>query len=84
MRRFTLHQRVRVKLEHFDLDGKTGRVVRIVKSAVGALVADGAWVAMDDPLPVDMRKFPEGDPHGREDHLVLYPTECVEIPEDES
>lgn len=78
MRRFRLHQRVRVKLRHFDLDGKTGQVVCVRKAD------DSAWVDMDDPLPGELLSFSEGDPHGRENHIVLYPAECVAIPEGKS
>ncbi len=75
MKRFTLNQRVRVKMLHFELDGKTGRVVRI------RIADDGAWVAMDEPLPSELRKFPEGDGAGREDHIMLYPLECESVKE---
>lgn len=73
MKKFLLHQHVRVKLRHFVLDGKTGRVTRCL------IHSDGAFVAMDEPLPSDLRRFPKGDPPGCEDHILLYPAECEAV-----
>lgn len=70
MKQFTLNQRVRVDRPTFGLEGKTGRVVRC------RICDDGAWIAMDEPVPDSLRRFPVGDPGGREDHVVLYPSEC--------
>jgi hypothetical protein len=78
---FKLGQRVRVRPDlnyskepenEWDdwLLGRTGTVVR-------CRIADsGAWVKMDEPIPEKIAKFPKDD--DRRNHVLLYPTECVE------
>jgi hypothetical protein len=81
MKTFRLRQRIRVldsvsSTEAPDLlVGRTGRVVRCRHCD------NGAWVAMDEPLPDSLRLFPVGDDGGREDHCVLYPEDCEEVKE---
>lgn len=74
MIRFSLHERVRVDDSQSPLHGKTGTVVRLRHADTGA------WVNMDDALPDERRSFPADDPHGRANHVLLYPEDCVPAP----
>lgn len=82
MESFRNHQRVRVvqvspgasdydKGKVSQLIGKVGSVVRLRRADTGA------WVRMDEPLPVAIRNFPEGDERAHD--FILYPDECCEV-----
>ncbi len=82
LRHFTLYQRVKVRDDVVDMDptfcfkalaGKEGEVVRLRKRD------NGAWVAMDEPLPDALRVFAADDPHGRGNHVCLYPEYCERV-----
>ena len=72
MDKFTgLGQRVQIDCEGFALlHGRTGTVNRIRTDG-------GAWVDIHGGLPASLRRFPVGDEHGRGNHIILYPDECV-------
>ena len=73
MKKFVgLGQRVTICCEGFELDGRTGTVTRVRISDAGA------WVDIDGGLPDALRQFPKGDEGGRENHIILYPEECIE------
>jgi hypothetical protein len=74
MKSFTNGQRVIVAADDHELNGMLGTVKRL------RLKDDGAWVDMDGPLPVGMRKFPEDDQHGRGNHQLLFPEDCEPAP----
>jgi hypothetical protein len=65
--RFANNQIVTVTNPDHPLVGKTGIVWRL------RMADDGAWVAMNDPLPDHLAAFPKGD--ARRDHIILYPEE---------
>lgn len=69
----TFRNGLRIRITHPEHPalGKTGTVTRLCRAD------DAAWVNMDEPLPVDLRHFPEGDE--RRDHLLLYPDEVEGI-----
>ena len=67
MKRFSDNDYVEVTVEG-DLKGRKGVVVRL------RMNDNGAWVDMDDPLPIDLTSFPQEDSRHR--HILLYPTEC--------
>ncbi len=73
MERFRDGQRVIVTRPDHPMVEKIGRVVRLRMSDCGA------WVNMDDDLPVELRSFPSDDPHGRANHTILYPSECEAV-----
>jgi hypothetical protein len=68
MKRFSNNQVVTVTDVEHELTGKSGIVCRL------RMADDGAWVAMNDPLPDHLASFPKGD--SRRDHIILYPDEC--------
>lgn len=72
MKRFQLHQRVRITEADHELLGRAGQVVRMRHCD------DAAWVAMDEPLPEGWRAFPADDPAGRGCHLLIDPEFCSE------
>lgn len=61
-------RRIRITAKGHPLEGKTGTIERL------RLSDDGAWVAMDKPLPEELASFPMGD--GRRNHFLLYPDDC--------
>lgn len=70
MMHFRLHQRVRIwRGDHADLIGRAGTVVRLRRGD------DGAWVRLDEHLDAP-KPFPDDDPDGRGNDLILYPDEC--------
>jgi hypothetical protein len=71
MDRFKDGLHVKVWSREHPLDGMSGRVARLRRAD------NGAWVEMDEPLPIDLRRFPEGD--SRTKHILLYPDECVSV-----
>jgi hypothetical protein len=70
LQKFADGQRVRVLPPH-KLANRTGTVVRLRRAEYGA------WVAMDEQLPTELRVFPPGDK--RERHASLYPDECEAV-----
>ncbi len=54
------------------LRGWTGTVVRLRRQD------DGAFINMDQSLPTELMRFPEGDTRCR--HILLYPDVCEEAP----
>ena len=76
MVRFRDGMRVRVTRamspEQGGIKGKTGTVVRLLRRS-----SEEAWVEMDEPLPVSLRSFPEGDERTR--HICLFDDEVEEI-----
>jgi hypothetical protein len=58
-----------------DMNGITGKVVRICKS-------NGcAWIEADNDLPPGRNSFPRDDEHGRGRHTKVYMDECEEVTE---
>ena len=70
MKRFDNGQKVRVVDAEHPLAGRVGRVCRL------RMGDNGAWVAMADDVPDDLRSFPANDPGGRGNNVLLYPEEC--------
>ncbi len=70
MNPFVLQQRVRVCDPDHCLANKLGTVVR------HQYHNRGAWVAMDEDPPAEVREFPLDDPSGRGRWVILYPFEC--------
>jgi len=71
MKRFKLHQRVRVT--EGELVGRFGAVWRCRRAD------DAAWIAMDEDIPESLRQFPANDAHGRGNHVILWPDQCERI-----
>lgn len=68
--------RVRIVAEDHPCFGKTGTVWRVMLRGGGARgTPQEAWIRMDEPLPVDLRSFPAGDP--RQDMIAVYCFECA-------
>lgn len=70
MTRFKNGQRVQVVDDERGLKGECGQVVRLL------MRDNSAWINMDRDLPMDLRSFPADDPHGRANHINLFPEEC--------
>jgi hypothetical protein len=71
MKKFSNNQSVTVSNPDHPLVGKSGIVVRL-------LIRDNsAWIAMNDPLPDDLRSFPLDDAYGRGNHIVIFPEDCA-------
>jgi hypothetical protein len=66
MTKFADFQRVRIIAPEHQLRGKVGKVVRLRRAD------EGAWVRMDDDLPVELRRFSDD----RKNDLLLFPEEC--------
>ena len=71
MKRFKNQQRVMVNEKFDPLKGKLGTVVRLRRAD------NGAWIKMDDALPLGLASFPSDD--SRCNDIVLYPDECDEV-----
>ena len=70
MKRFENEIRVVVTDKSHALHGMGGTVKRL------RMGDNGAWVAMDGPVPDELRYFPSDDIHARGNHVLLYPEEC--------
>lgn len=72
MKQFVKGQRIRC-LEGGSMFGRTGTVWRV------RMADDGAWVQMDEDLPIGLAQFPADDSRAR--HILLYPGLCEELAE---
>jgi len=74
MRRFEKGQRIRLTTpegdDTDDMVGQHGTVVRL------GMADAQAWVNMDGPIADSIRCFSPDDPHGRGNHILLWPDQC--------
>jgi hypothetical protein len=76
VKRFSLHQRIRVVSGDHVLAGWSGVVCRMRRCD------DWAWVEMERDLPIDLQSFPADDDRHR--HVQLDPAECEAVAESSS
>lgn len=74
MERFKNGQRIKLIAPEGDatdkMVGQHGTVVRLRMSD------HQAWVNMDGPIADSIRCFLPDDPHGRGNHILLWPDQC--------
>ena len=70
MKRFLLHQRVRINDRSHPLYKRMGTVVELRHSDVAG------YVEMDGDLPVQAQKFPVGVVKSKPRQVLLWPSQC--------